>query len=286
MLDPYAKDIVGAIRWDAWYGQGGPVAEVERSLGPRKFHFRLPFFAQVLADDRQRGQAELTALVDRVARLAELVSSAFTDVRADIADRWHWTGDSIVHVDGAQRSFEVIPLPTERQVVRGFRPDPPELPQDDGIVPANALPKADRKVWADHMNEFWLARPFLLGMPTAEMTKRFKVRIVRQSDKDLWLEFVPLRQADAAPFERAVLILDAERTTSGYAKALSEHAESALAESDRALRDIIHDISQQGGPHAFNQMELIIVHTMPHLLIPGLEEKSLTRFLSLPIIHM
>ncbi len=46
------RPIVGAIRWDAGYGQGGPVAEVERSLGPRKFHFRLPFFAHVLADDR------------------------------------------------------------------------------------------------------------------------------------------------------------------------------------------------------------------------------------------
>jgi hypothetical protein len=46
------QPIVGAIRWDAWYGQGGPVAEVERSLGPRKFHFRLPFFARVRADDR------------------------------------------------------------------------------------------------------------------------------------------------------------------------------------------------------------------------------------------
>jgi hypothetical protein len=46
------RPLVGAIRWDAWYGQGGPVAEVERSLGPRKFHFRLPFFARVLADDK------------------------------------------------------------------------------------------------------------------------------------------------------------------------------------------------------------------------------------------
>lgn len=46
------RPTVGAIRWDAWYGQGGPVAEVERSLGPRKFHFRLPFFARVRADDQ------------------------------------------------------------------------------------------------------------------------------------------------------------------------------------------------------------------------------------------
>ena len=46
------RPIVGAIRWDAWYGEGALVKEVERSLGPRKFHFRLPFFARVLADDK------------------------------------------------------------------------------------------------------------------------------------------------------------------------------------------------------------------------------------------
>ncbi len=46
------RPIVGAIRWDAWYGEGAVVKEVERSLSPRKFHFRLPFFAHVLADDR------------------------------------------------------------------------------------------------------------------------------------------------------------------------------------------------------------------------------------------
>jgi hypothetical protein len=46
------RPIVGAIRWDAWYGQTGPVKEVERTMGPRKSHFRLPFFAKVLADDK------------------------------------------------------------------------------------------------------------------------------------------------------------------------------------------------------------------------------------------
>ena len=43
------RPIVGAIRWDAWYGQGTPVSEVEKTLGPRKYHFRLPFFAQVIS---------------------------------------------------------------------------------------------------------------------------------------------------------------------------------------------------------------------------------------------
>ncbi|MHB8969740.1 MAG: hypothetical protein ACYC4N_04720, partial [Pirellulaceae bacterium] len=43
------RPIVGAIRWDAWYGQGTPVSEVEKTLGPKKYHFRLPFFAQVIS---------------------------------------------------------------------------------------------------------------------------------------------------------------------------------------------------------------------------------------------
>ena len=47
---PYAAEteqpIVGAIRWDAWYGENGPVKQTEVSLGPPKYHFRLPWFAR------------------------------------------------------------------------------------------------------------------------------------------------------------------------------------------------------------------------------------------------
>jgi len=43
--------IVGAIRWDAWYGQDGPVCSVEKSLGPPKYHFRLPWFARVTGEE-------------------------------------------------------------------------------------------------------------------------------------------------------------------------------------------------------------------------------------------
>lgn len=34
--------IVGAIRWDGWYGDGNVVQAVEASLGQPKYHFRLP----------------------------------------------------------------------------------------------------------------------------------------------------------------------------------------------------------------------------------------------------
>lgn len=41
--------VVGAIRWDAWCG-GEVTAQVERSLGPQKYHSRLPWFAKPGAD--------------------------------------------------------------------------------------------------------------------------------------------------------------------------------------------------------------------------------------------
>ncbi|MEN6604163.1 MAG: hypothetical protein ABFD86_17270, partial [Bryobacteraceae bacterium] len=45
-----SRPAVGAIRWDAWHGQRGePGRVVERSLGPREWHYRLPFFAKVLS---------------------------------------------------------------------------------------------------------------------------------------------------------------------------------------------------------------------------------------------
>jgi len=48
--------LVGAIRWDAWYRpigtekHDGPVAAVEKSLSPGKYHFRAPFFSKELSD--------------------------------------------------------------------------------------------------------------------------------------------------------------------------------------------------------------------------------------------
>jgi len=43
------RPIVGAIRWDAWTG-GHVTEQVERTLGPKKYHDRLPWFAEVVDD--------------------------------------------------------------------------------------------------------------------------------------------------------------------------------------------------------------------------------------------
>ncbi len=60
------RPVVGAIRWDAWHGdQGVPGKAVQRSLGPAKWHHRLPFFAQILGDDHVRIDGTLQAVMDR-----------------------------------------------------------------------------------------------------------------------------------------------------------------------------------------------------------------------------
>ena len=46
------KPIVGAIRWDAWYGDKSMTAAVEASLGQPKYHYRLPWFARIESGDK------------------------------------------------------------------------------------------------------------------------------------------------------------------------------------------------------------------------------------------
>ena len=59
------QPIVGAIRWDAFYGQEGAVKEVEHSMGPKKFHFRLPFFAKIRSDAKVTIDGDSQKIMDR-----------------------------------------------------------------------------------------------------------------------------------------------------------------------------------------------------------------------------
>lgn len=44
---------VGAIRWDAWYGpKDGTGQAVVKSLSPKAWHYRLPFFGKVISDTK------------------------------------------------------------------------------------------------------------------------------------------------------------------------------------------------------------------------------------------
>lgn len=56
--------VVGAIRWDAWTG-GSVTEEVERTLGPGKYHERLPWFAEVFGDGTVRIDGGRQTIMDR-----------------------------------------------------------------------------------------------------------------------------------------------------------------------------------------------------------------------------
>jgi len=60
-----APPIVGAIRWDGWYGTGSVVKAVEASLGPPKYHFRLPWFARVVGEGKVSINGDAQAVVEQ-----------------------------------------------------------------------------------------------------------------------------------------------------------------------------------------------------------------------------
>ncbi len=61
------KPLVGAIRWDGWYGSSrGIVAKVlEECLSPKRYQHRAPFFARILSDERIEIGPYTQAIVDR-----------------------------------------------------------------------------------------------------------------------------------------------------------------------------------------------------------------------------
>ena len=58
------RPVVGAIRWDAWTG-GGVTEQVERTLGPKKYHNRLPWFAKVIDDKTVKIDGSPQSVMDR-----------------------------------------------------------------------------------------------------------------------------------------------------------------------------------------------------------------------------
>ena len=78
--------IVGAIRWDGWYGDGTVVKQTEISLGPPKYHFRLPWFARVIGEGQVRINGDSQEIMEKeIAYAAEagLNYWAFVDYWGD-----------------------------------------------------------------------------------------------------------------------------------------------------------------------------------------------------------
>jgi hypothetical protein len=81
--------IVGAIRWDGWYGKGGVVKAVEYSLGQPKYHFRLPWFARVIAEGKVSINGDSQVIMEQeinYAAQAGLNYWAFLDYLDESAD--------------------------------------------------------------------------------------------------------------------------------------------------------------------------------------------------------
>jgi hypothetical protein len=59
--------LVGAIRWDAWFGDNAATTvgrEVERSLGPPQWHYRLPFFAKEISPTAVQVRSNVQSVMD------------------------------------------------------------------------------------------------------------------------------------------------------------------------------------------------------------------------------
>ncbi len=81
--------IVGAIRWDAWYGDGSATKAVEASLGQPKYHFRLPWFARVVGEGKVSINGDSQAIVEQeiaYAAQAGLNYWAFVDYGVEASD--------------------------------------------------------------------------------------------------------------------------------------------------------------------------------------------------------
>lgn len=66
------KTLVGTIRWDGWCGDRHPVGlELERAMGPAKYHFRLPFYATVRGKEQVETRCVTQEIMDREIAFAE-----------------------------------------------------------------------------------------------------------------------------------------------------------------------------------------------------------------------
>ena len=60
------RPIVGAIRWDAWHGDASEVGlTVERTLAPKHWHHRLPFFGRVVAENAVEARGHTQEVMDQ-----------------------------------------------------------------------------------------------------------------------------------------------------------------------------------------------------------------------------
>ncbi len=61
-----SRVVVGAIRWDAWHGDKSSVGRaVETALGPKQWHYRVPFFGKIISDTQVEIRGYTQEIVDQ-----------------------------------------------------------------------------------------------------------------------------------------------------------------------------------------------------------------------------
>ncbi len=117
----------------------------------------------------------------------------------------------------------------------------------------SALSKIDWGPFNEHMKTFFIARPFLLGMPVEALRKQFEIELVRQTDTEVWLRFIPIWRDDAALFERATLILSKDR----YVPKAIQMIDATGSETVHVFKNVQINLVREGevGPAGVENLE-------------------------------
>lgn len=104
---------------------------------------------------------------------------------ADHADWWQWTGPQLLRIDEAAREYSVAEVSANGKRSFFF---------------------SEVDVW-----DFFLAKPFLLGMPAAELKEQFRVTNLKTTPEEVWLRLIPRQTRISSNVVIATLILDRSR---------------------------------------------------------------------------
>jgi TIGR03009 family protein len=98
-------------------------------------------------------------------------------LESDSPERWVCTGKEVIKIDMRERTYDRMPIAPENQGQNII----------DGPL------------------------PFLFGMKADRAKKRYKLKLLRKNDTEIWLQAVPRWDTDAGNWEKAVIIIDAEK---------------------------------------------------------------------------
>jgi hypothetical protein len=140
-----SRPVVGAIRWDAWHGdQGVPGQAVERALGPKLWHSRIPFFGKAISNTQVEIRGYSQEIVDQEIAYARqagldywafvtyepdnpmslalkryLASSRNGDIRFCLLTECGKWGTPDTHRANAERFLKLMAQPSYQKVLRG-----------------------------------------------------------------------------------------------------------------------------------------------------------------------